>query len=434
MARLFITLYLGLVASLIIIVLVLELLVLQPWVADLERRDSIRDFQGLTTFIEMLNLDNSLSLIAPQMEEAFANSNVKIKFRPLGEFTDVQTELQALEPGDFYLQPTDEDPLVYYRFEEADWVLRVGPIETIPELEQAANIILALLLLAMALACLLWLYLLQRKLKRLEQGALSLAEGNLTARVPEEGRWRIGHLNASFNLMAERISRLLHSHKQLTNAVAHELRTPIFRLRLQLDMLQQAPEQERQELMQGIAEDIDELDTLVEELLEYARMERTEAKLELSQISLNHWLAAQIEHLRPESPLALGLQLPSQIIPQEVDERLFSRALHNLVRNAFHHAKRQVQVSLIQQGTNIHILVEDDGPGVAPEEREQIFSPFTRLNSSRSQGGYGLGLSIVREVMRLHNGQVCVSASHTLGGACFELILPQPIQSHTEQG
>jgi two-component system sensor histidine kinase RstB len=275
-----------------------------------------------------------------------------------------------------------------------------------------------------------WVYFLHRKLKVLELSAIKISNGEFSTRVSEKYNHKVGGLNAAFNNMAARIEQLIASHQRLTNAVAHELRTPIFRLRCQAELLEYgSSEEDHKHYIEGIEEDLSELDLLVNEMLSFARMELNQELFLLEPQELQQWLANNHTILQRSCKKNFAIGLGPEIICR-FDSRLLLRALSNLVRNADIHAKSSIQITHHIEGDNVLICVEDDGLGIPVHERERILEPFERLDDARTResGGHGLGLSIVRAIVQQHNGKIMISQS-VLGGACFSFYLPLDQQS-----
>ncbi|MGS2724698.1 ATP-binding protein [Porticoccus sp. GXU_MW_L64] len=285
-------------------------------------------------------------------------------------------------------------------------------------------------LLFFALISGIWTHRLHSKLATLEKATIDLSEGKLDSRAPTGKKWELGSLNRNFNHMSGRIQTLIQSHKQLTNAVAHELRSPIFRLQCQLDMLaENDATKEQQRFINGIHEDLQELDKLIEEILSYARMERAELPSNIQAHALGPWLQELVDYVQTESPLTITCSPPKEALTLAFDSHLLQRALLNLTRNAIRHANNIVAINVDVGTSTVSIRVQDDGPGVPSDQYDNVFKPFYRLDSARNRdsGGHGLGLAIVREIVNLHKGSVSISTS-SMGGACFTISLPLSLQ------
>ncbi|RRJ84122.1 ATP-binding protein [Aestuariirhabdus litorea] len=272
---------------------------------------------------------------------------------------------------------------------------------------------------------------LERRLRKLESAATHISRGNLDARVEVRGADSVGRLAMAFNGMASHIQRLLSIQKEMIRGVSHELRTPVARLRFGLEMVADATsESQRMRHLEGMDNDIQELDTLVDEILTYANLEQGSPVIHFRREDIDGILDQvtreqsqtnpdiQIEHRRS--------QLPEMMRKAEVERRYMHRAVQNLVGNACRYARGRVRVSYHLNAENCRIDVEDDGPGIPEEQWERVFTPFTRLDDSRTRasGGYGLGLSIVRRIVYWHNGRALVGHSD-LGGARFSIVWPR---------
>ncbi|MBT2801732.1 HAMP domain-containing protein [Halomonas sp. ISL-56] len=314
---------------------------------------------------------------------------------------------------------------------ESQW-LQAGPIsrgDTLP-----LNLHLPLLVGLMIVLSLI-IYLIMRSIEarmaRLELAATRIASGRLETRVKVESGDFLGRLGMAFNGMANQVQSLLRGQQEMIRAVSHELRTPVARIRFAVQMVEDMTDQPAiRRQLQGIDADIAELDELVDEILTYARLGGETvngAELETALVECRAMAERVIDTL---SPLHKGLALalaPSPEIELLAEPRYLQRAVQNLVGNACRHAKSQVVIQLWDEPNLVRIDVEDDGPGIPPEARADIFKPFARLDDSRarSSGGYGLGLSIVQKIMAGHGGSVTIDTSPTLGGARFTLLVPR---------
>jgi len=212
--------------------------------------------------------------------------------------------------------------------------------------------------------------------------------------------------------------------KELINAVSHELRTPIARLRFGVEMMESSiTRTEENRYVTGVQQDIDELEDLVSELLTYARFDRNVSDLQMLALTIAPWLedvlaalatevSAHLQHVFLVEPNAQGYFEPKYL----------RRAVSNLVHNAAKYGNGLVIVTLEQRDKEYLLHVDDDGPGIPDADRERVFEPFARVDSSRSResGGYGLGLAIVKRVLDAHHGSVSNTVS-PLGGCRFTI-------------
>jgi two-component system sensor histidine kinase RstB len=318
---------------------------------------------------------------------------------------------------------------------DTNWVLEIGPLY-----QMNPYPLHWLLLIALMGLCLIGLvvYLLVRRLERrvleLEAAATQIARGSLQTRVPTEGSDSVGRVAAAFNSMAEHLQRSLMIQRELVRAVSHELRTPVARLRFGLEMVSDAATPEaRRKYMRGMDSDIQDLDKLVDEMLTYARLEQGAPTLNFQRVDLDALIdqvIAELAPLRADVLVSRGecrRAEDGEAAWVEGEPRYLHRAVQNLVSNALRHAENEVRISYRLEAQQCRIDVDDDGPGVPEQAWEQIFTPFMRIDDSRTRasGGHGLGLSIVRRIIHWHEGRALIGHSVSLGGACFSLAWPR---------
>ncbi|BCA27605.1 ATP-binding protein [Metapseudomonas otitidis] len=316
---------------------------------------------------------------------------------------------------------------------DTPWVLEIGPLVLMNPYPPELLILIGVLGLSLiGLTIYLLVRQLERRLLGLEAAATRIAHGKLDARVPARGADSVGRLAAAFNGMAEQLQQLLSVQRELVRAVSHELRTPVARLRFGLEMIADAEtDTARRKYMEGMDGDIQELDKLVDEMLTYARLEQGTPALNFQRVDLDALMEQVIAELAPLRPAirverghAFGRVEEGAWV--EAEPRYLHRALQNLVSNAMRHAESRVRLSFQIGEALCRIDVEDDGPGVPESAWERIFTPFLRLDDSRTRasGGHGLGLSIVRRIIYWHSGRAQIGRSEALGGAQFSLVWP----------
>ena len=254
---------------------------------------------------------------------------------------------------------------------------------------------------------------LTRRLERLQAAVTEWGAGNLATRVPVEGRDEIAQLAASFNEAATRIEQLVGVHKSLLANASHELRSPLARIRLGVELLTTDPTVARRT---ELARDIAELDQLIEEILLASRLEGSVAPVR----ELVDFTAVVAEECaRSNVPLqAVAASLTG-------DARLLHRLVRNLLENATRYGGDRVDAELRTVDGGMELDVRDRGPGVPESERERVFEPFYRAaGASEASGGVGLGLSLVRQIARQHGGEVrCLPREG--GGSIFRVALPR---------
>ncbi len=277
-----------------------------------------------------------------------------------------------------------------------------------------------------ALVLYLWLRLFRRDMLTLEKAANRVGEGRFDFHVDMRKGAALYPLAESFNKMKDRISALLGSHKNLTNAISHEFRTPITRLRFRHELAIQATNiEEKDQELRLMNTAIDQLDDLSTELLEYARLDREAPKLDIGPIDVEPWLHEIADDAR-ELAKATGRDVQVNVYADageiDGDYRYLSRAATNLLQNAVRYAKQRVELHVGVADGKRYMHVDDDGAGIPIAERDRLFEPFTRLDSARDRqsGGAGIGLAIVKQIAFWHGGSAQISESR-LGGTRVSL-------------
>jgi signal transduction histidine kinase len=256
---------------------------------------------------------------------------------------------------------------------------------------------------------------LTRRLERLKSGVEQLGHGDLTARVKIEGRDEVAALAESFNRAASRIEELIRSHKMLLANCSHELRTPLTRINMALALVGENVEPARREQLK---KDIAELDQLIEEILLASRLDAVKVPERVEDVEL---LA-----LTAEEGARYDAAVEGETAVARGDPSLLRRMIRNLLENARRYggeAAPDVRVGRLPD-RRAWIEVRDRGPGISEGEREKIFEPFHRLPGAAETGrGSGLGLALVRQIARHHGGDaVCLAADG--GGSRFRVTLP----------
>lgn len=275
--------------------------------------------------------------------------------------------------------------------------------------------------LVLGLLLIVWLRPLWLDLMQFKRVTEQLAQGNLSVERKASRFSAISDLTEQFHIMAQRVANLMTDQKQLVNAVSHELRTPLARLKFALAMLQSAqPEQ-----VSGMQQDVQEMESLIDEMLSYARLEIAGEQLSREEFDLSELMQAQLDKLRGLSSKEITTSIESDI-KVNANAHYLARVIQNLLQNADKYGASQIDVSLTEVEQQVIIVVEDDGEGIAEDQYESVFMPFVRLEKSRNKhlGGYGLGLAIVKKIVSWHKGQ-CVVAKSKLGGASFVITLPK---------
>ncbi len=278
---------------------------------------------------------------------------------------------------------------------------------------------LALIAAAVALGSYPVVRRLTQRLEVVESGVRQWGEGELGHRLPEDGQDEVANLARGFNEAAGRVQALLQSHKALLANASHELRSPLTRIRMGLELMDA---QTSADVRAEIARNIQELDLLIDEILLASR-------LDASEVDIGTMEPVDLLGLAAEQCARLDAQLQVDDGAGELEvmgiAKLLRRVVRNLLENARRHAAGEVTLRLGRVAEQIEITVCDQGPGVPQALRERIFEPFYRLpGASERDGGVGLGLALVKSIVLRHGGTVRCE-SHAGGGACFRVSLPR---------
>ena len=260
-----------------------------------------------------------------------------------------------------------------------------------------------------------------RPIRRLSRAAEAFGKGQTEPYKPS-GALEVRAAGTAFLEMRARIERQIEQRTLMLSGISHDLRTPLTRLRLGLSMLPDDPAS--REEVAAMERDVAEMGRLVDAFLSFAREEATSGEAE--RLDLCALVAQVVEDAqRIGQSVSLG-ECPATPLMVRVRPDALRRALENLIGNAVRYGSR-AEVSLVPAARSLRLVVEDDGPGIAPERREEAMRPFTRLDPARNQDrgqGVGLGLTIATDIARSHGGSLRLGASARLGGLSAEIVLP----------
>jgi two-component system, OmpR family, osmolarity sensor histidine kinase EnvZ len=253
-----------------------------------------------------------------------------------------------------------------------------------------------------------------RPIKRLAQAADDFGKGRDVGEFVLEGAAEAELAGRAFNQMRARIRRQIQQRTEMLAGVSHDLRTPLTRMKLQLAMMGQAP------AIEDLKSDVEDMERMVNAYLAFARGEGTEQPTETDIVAT---VEDVVSGARREGA-RIGFAATDAAITVPLRRDAFRRAVANIVGNAQRYANR-VEVALNRRRGSVEIVIDDDGPGVPRDSREEVFKPFFRLDASRNEetGGTGLGLTIARDILRSHGGDLTLGDS-PLGGLRAVLRVP----------
>lgn len=261
---------------------------------------------------------------------------------------------------------------------------------------------------------------LMKRLESLRKGVQRFGEGDLSTRVQEKGHDEVAELSRQFNKAAERIETLVNSHKTLLANASHELRSPLARIRMGLELMQGESAQSCGITQSEMRRNIAELDQLIDEILLASRLDLSESpSLMLEPIDMLGLAAEEAARVGAD----VQLLQPAADTEMQGDAKLLRRAIRNLLENARRYSEGGIALDLRSTPEAIVVYVKDRGPGVADDQKEKIFAPFYRApGASERSGGVGLGLSLVQTIAHHHKGSVHCQDREG-GGAVFVLSL-----------
>ena len=386
---------------------------------------------------------NATTSLLVELLESVPESEYKEHLRAINERSDIQYSiikvddptlaeglLSAIEQRGLITWEHDDEFLSFYvPFNNKQFVLRIGPVEIRDEHIQEKMIIFIFISVAIiALVGFIINIPLWRNIKKFSETTLQISRGNLKARANISSKDPIGIVARRFDQMADSIQRLFDGQKQLLQAVSHELRTPVSRIHFELELLSTAlTKADREKRKSAIEDHLGDLEKLLDELLIYVRFDPETELSDAHQFQVKNVIdeaMANNRSLLEKTEFRLEVDIP-ETIKIDANPRYFQRVVDNLLKNALQYTATRVIVRSYIDGNFVVIEVNDDGPGVPESERERIFEPFTRLDSSRSRdsGGVGLGLAIARRILERYKGSISVSKSD-IGGARFSARWP----------
>ena len=250
------------------------------------------------------------------------------------------------------------------------------------------------------------------------------------SRIEENNIKELNQLGISYNKMLERLSEAFEIQRQFTANAAHELRTPLALMQVQLDLYNSAShpgnDADTLQTIKMVTEQNDKLNRMVKTLLDMSELQTVGRDDKIILDAIVEEVLADLEPLAVEKNIKLiGKCEDATMIGSDI---LIYRLVYNLVENAikYNHPLGQVTVTAYQRNKHVYLSVEDTGSGIPKELRERVFEPFFRVDKSRSRelGGVGLGLALVREIVRVHDGSICIKSGKT-GGTIFEVTFAQ---------
>lgn len=340
---------------------------------------------------------------------------------------------QLIQTGTVSFQDDLDQAMILHQLPDNKPLLLLGPVPLSEANTAIAIKVIVMLLGSITIGLLLFVYVLCRDINKLKNVARQFGEGHLTQRSSIRKSAVMAPLSASFNNMADNIHKTITSQRELTNAIAHDLRTPLSRMSFALEMLdgEELKREEKTRYYQSMASSIDVIDYLIKQMLILARYTRA--------ADISHFHKANFAKLLKEETvlfqqnhthLTISLDIAPSLESEEIliDQRALTRALTNLVDNAIRYTQHKIFIELKLDKNDLILSVSDDGPGIPVSEREKVCEAFGQLNNQQrdkeKDSGHGLGLAIVKQIALWHQGSIAIDES-TMGGAKISIRWPR---------
>ncbi|MGB7216000.1 MAG: ATP-binding protein [Gammaproteobacteria bacterium] len=310
--------------------------------------------------------------------------------------------------------------------------IRLGPVpdESTPQ-SRLLDAVPHLFYLSILVLVGIWLWPLIRDVDLLTRAARAFAADYRTPMSTRRDARTLEELAGSFDEMSARIRALIQAQKDLTSALSHEIRTPLARIKFAMAVIaQKAPIADE---LESIDQDVREIDRLIGAMLEFARLDHPDTRVRWENTPIAELIAEAAGRCLLGEGQRIEHDCPDVLVP--MDPRMIDLALSNLLVNAARYAEERIRIVFHESEGAYALAVEDDGPGIPEDRRDEVFKAFARLDDSRSRGtgGYGLGLAIVARIAALHGGQARAERSE-LGGARIVMMWPKPKEREISEG
>lgn len=385
-----------------------------------EENQAIKSYRQLGR--ELIQLVNTADLSQTQLEQWAEQSHAQIELTPYTEFPLPPNLKAAFETGEPLLLDSGSSMSLHYFLAARQLVVTFKLPASTEGRDSGLRLLLTLLFyFGVILLVLIWLYPLLKRLRLLRQQASAFGAGNLSARIPA-GVSYIADIEQEFNRMAQRIETLVYDNKLLSRGLSHDLRTPIARLRFGLDVLHEADLSLAQhKTLAHLNRDLVAMETLVETLLSYARMDQSHINLNPVLLDLGHWVEEIVREFYAED-VRFEIAASNYAANILADGEYLNMLIHNLIQNAERHGKGKVLVRILATEKTVVLDVEDNGSGIPIAEREHVLKPFYRIASAQNTQGHGMGLAIVERIAQWHKAQLILDESLELGGLKISVV------------
>ena len=346
---------------------------------------------------------------------------------PLDQIQLPTSLMQQVKSGEPLLLTNNNEFSLYFYLEKQQALLLLKPTFSTSQPETGELKLMLTLLFYAALVLLIWMwtYPLVSRLINLRHSAQLFGKGQLDQRIKVGSVSYVKDLENEFNHMAQRIQNLVSDVKLLSNAVSHDLRTPLARMRFGIDTIAEEQNPEQQHLyLQRLGDDVDEMTCLVEILLDYARLEQAMVRIDKQKVDLN-LIVQRCVKAKNATMQCIIFQPNTETSWVFGDPKYLQIVINNLLQNALQYGQSQVLVQVHHSEHQISLSIADDGTGFSEDEKD-LLKPFVRgKHAADKTKGYGMGLAIVQRIIEWHDGELVITRSQKLKGA--EIIIKLPI-------
>ncbi|GAC21387.1 sensor histidine kinase [Paraglaciecola arctica] len=346
---------------------------------------------------------------------------------PLDQIQLPTSLMQQVKSGEPLLLTNNNEFSLYFYLETQQALLLLKPTFSTSQPETGELKLMLTLLFYAALVLLIWMwtYPLVSRLINLRHSAQLFGKGQLDQRIKVGSVSYVKDLENEFNHMAQRIQNLVSDVKLLSNAVSHDLRTPLARMRFGIDTIAEEQNPDQQHLyLQRLGDDVDEMTCLVEILLDYARLEQTMVRIDKQKVDLN-LIVQHCVKAKNATVQRIIFQPSTETSWVFGDPKYLQIVINNLLQNALQYGQSQVLVQVHHSEHQICLSIADDGTGFSEDEKD-LLKPFVRgKHATDKTKGYGMGLAIVQRIIEWHDGELVITRSQKLKGA--EIIIKLPI-------
>ncbi len=413
--------------SLSLIVITLISIVMLGWAIDKlfeqlavdQQQDIIGHYQTIgQQLASTIDISNDAELFITTWNQLDKN---QLSLTAQGAFPLPDELISDFKDGKPLVLRSEQNLSFHYWLPKQNSILTFTPQELINLIDnESTNLALTVLFyLGIVLVIALWLTPLIRRLQLLRRSAMAFGDGQFQRRIKLSKSSFIADIEAEFNRMADKIESLIADNKLISSAVSHDLKTPLARLRLGIDVLEDCQDETtRTKYIERLNSDIDEMQSLIEVLIGYARLEQALIKLDKSPIDLVEVVTHLQQHYQQQGfdfKIEIALSKKSMMIAG--DRHYLRMLLQNILQNSFNYFQQAIKVKISDSTDQITLDIHDDGPGIPESIRDDVVKPFIKSESS----GHGLGLAIAERIAEWHKAKLTIADSKELGGAQIQI-------------